>query len=38
MFTQNSTYTGLLVAALTVAAAVAFAALVHAMLDIQVLH
>lgn len=38
MFTQNTAYTTLLVAALTAAAAVAFAALVHALVELQVFH
>ena len=38
MFSQNTAYTTILVAALTAAAAVAFAALVHALVDPQVFH
>lgn len=38
MFSQNTAYTTILVAALTVAAAVAFAALVNALVDLQVFH
>lgn len=38
MFSQNTTYTTILVAALTAAAAIAFAALVNALVDLQVFH
>ena len=38
MFSQNTAYTTILIAALTVAAAAAFAALVHALVDLQVFH